>query len=79
MVLCSTRSTTIQGYPLQKENHQQEIDDKEDNEEAATVIAIVRATAATGEGNNCVGSIHILLALVYQRRKRNQINNIKLM
>ena len=53
--------------PTTKENHRQEEDDKEDEEEAATVTAI----AATGEGNNCVGSICILLFLVCQGRKRN--------
>ena len=43
--------------PTTKENHPQEEDDKEDEEEAATV----KATAATAEGNDCFGSIHILL------------------
>ena len=61
--------------PTTKENHRQEEDDEDDDEAAATVTA----TAATGEGNDCVGSICILLVLVYQRRKRNQINDIKLM
>ena len=44
-------------------NHQQREDDEDDDEEIAT--------AAIGEGNNCVGSICIFLVLVCQRRKRN--------
>ena len=47
------------------ENHQQGEDDEEDDEETAT------ATAAIGEGNDCVGSIRIFLVLVCRRRKRN--------
>ena len=54
-------------------NHQQGEDDEDDDEETAT--------AAIGEGNDCVGSICILLVLVSQRIRirRNQINDIKLM
>ena len=63
--------------PTIKENHRQGEDDEEDDEEATTVT--VAATAATGEVNDRVGSIPILLVLVCQRRKRNQINDIKLM
>ena len=57
------------------EKDRQEEDDKEDEEEAATATA----ATVTGEGNDCVGSIRVLLVLVCQRRKRNQINDIKLM
>jgi len=75
--LCPTRSTTIQKATHYQRNHRQGEDDEEDDEEATTVT--VAATAATGEGNDRVGSIPILLVLVCQRRKRNQINDIKLM
>ena len=61
--------------PTTKENYRQ----GEDDEATVIVTVIVTVTAAIGEGNDCVGSICILLVLVCQRRKRNQINDIKLM